>query len=268
MASAGDLVVTLTADQAEFTSGMQKASRTVNDFGEVGSKATGHIAKFNIHMLASRSAITTFAAATNQSVGPLSHLVHAFMMAPGAIGAAIAGFLLFREAMNAAAEQEKRTAEIFAETQAFLAEADWADRAAAGYDHIGIAAEQAMAKTVAQINKIEDDINRVKTAGSGWSSTRLTFGLVEDPEVAAISKKYEKQLDDLYARKNRLLKISQEHQGQEHQHAGGGTRHLASIGSIAGGAFQAEHSQEVVLYKILDAINKGNNNPQPARATP
>ena len=111
MASAGDLVVTLTADQAEFTTGMQKASETVNTFGDTANKTTGHMGKFNAHMLTSRHALGTFAMATGTALGPLSHLIHGFMLAPGPIGAVIAGILLFKEVLNDQSEAAKKAAE-------------------------------------------------------------------------------------------------------------------------------------------------------------
>lgn len=110
-ASAGQLVVTLTSEQGDFVSGMSKARGELDKFSSAGDKASGHASKFNAHILTSKGAISTFAAATGASAGELRHFLHAFELAPGPIGIAIAAVLALKMAWEHEQEAAKKAHE-------------------------------------------------------------------------------------------------------------------------------------------------------------
>jgi len=124
MPSAGDVVISLRSEQATIKPAMESAASSVDGLRDSVTGTHSHFERFNLHALASRHAIGTFALATGQAAGPLSHLVHGFMLAPGPIGAAIGAILLFRHMMEASSkateEATKKQAEWhkgFMETQ-------------------------------------------------------------------------------------------------------------------------------------------------------
>lgn len=86
MANAGILRVTLTAEQAEFSAQMKKA--------------TEHVKEFNLKLLASRSSLGALHEATGLASGPLHHLVGLFETIPLPIAAAAAAALAFAHAIN------------------------------------------------------------------------------------------------------------------------------------------------------------------------
>jgi len=253
VADAGRLELLLTADQSEFTSGMQKAGNTVNWFGDAAKKSGAGMDKFNASLLMSRNNLHLIGEAAGVSLGAVHHVFAAFESGLGPIAifvgtllAAKSAFEAGTEAINAYAtglnkttdairsnsleNMKKRLAEV--NTELIKGKSTWEDYANAA---IGVAGP---------------------IPGMGYILQKL--GVI--PEIG------KERLEEAESQKSLLEKAILTSNKQPAGAGGHGPGH-AAIGAIAGGALQAQHSQEVVvLYKILDAVNRNNNNPLPPRA--
>lgn len=112
MATAGNINVKLTAEQAEFSANIRKASESINGFAQRLDSSHDSLSKFAEKLTESRAGIQTIAGVAGVAAGPLQHLVHAFELAPGPIGAVVAAMLILRETFAQAAEEEKKLMDV------------------------------------------------------------------------------------------------------------------------------------------------------------
>lgn len=115
MANAGQLVVTLTADQAAFVNGMDKASSTVEQFSQKTAATGQHVEKFNSHILTSRAVVGSFAGAVGTSSSELTHLLHGFLEGGPIIGVAVLAMIAFKTALDFSNEAAKAHAKAIEE---------------------------------------------------------------------------------------------------------------------------------------------------------
>jgi hypothetical protein len=111
MAEVGVLRSVLTASDNGFNASLNTGAANVDKFGGTANKNQGHFIKFNTHVLESRRAVSTLAAAMGGSTGQIMHFVHAFGTFGIAGGAAIGTLLAVNEIINAQTEALKKANE-------------------------------------------------------------------------------------------------------------------------------------------------------------
>jgi hypothetical protein len=109
-ANAGQASVSLSLNSAQFEAGIDNAANKLNGFADTATQSTGAFMHFNTHMLESRKAVGLFASVVGTSAGPLMHFVHAFGMLGSGAGGAVAGFMIFKEALNDIEERSNKVA--------------------------------------------------------------------------------------------------------------------------------------------------------------
>ena len=250
MPSAGNLVVTLTTDQAKFVSGMAEARGSVDKLGQGLNGSQEHFKKFNMHSLASRHAIGTFAAATGTAVGPLSLLVHAFMLAPGPIGLALAGILAFKEALGLASEEARKAAE---QTNKFS-------------EDIKRALE--IGKPENPFKNIEDVLHVIGTdIGKTTEQAKYLQDQLSGKTLMIWSaESTQKELDRILSEKSKLMEVwkvadaaRKTGKGSESEKAAGAVQ-AVSAGQFE--VFRAEHSAAAALDRIAAAAEQTATNTQ------
>ena len=251
MADAGKLTLTLTADQAEFTTGMRKASQTVNTFGDAAGKTSGHMEKFNFHMLSSRSTIGTFAAVTGQSAGSLHHLVRAFELAPGPIGACIAAFIVLKETYDgvaAAAErfhERNRAAAAGIEDNAAKIKHMHAEEMGKVFNPMAEGAKAAADEIGKEMGKKIDAMR--KSAQSIFTFENFYTALKGVPEIQELAKQKQKFMDIF----NRNKKEGDGHAAHGHVQA--------AIGGRAAEVFKAAKDPTIaILERVANGIDRLN----------
>jgi hypothetical protein len=111
MASAGNLVVTLTSDQSQFIAGMSSAGSHLDKFGNTITTNTGHMQKFSLHTLASRGNLRLFSETTGIATGNIHHLIGVMGIGGPIIAGLAAGILAVKASLEADAEAAKKAKE-------------------------------------------------------------------------------------------------------------------------------------------------------------
>ena len=193
MGQAGKLVVSLVADSSQFVGGVKAAGAQLDEFGNKIKHTNTHSESFHGHMHNAASAVKTFSTGVGASVGEMSHLVHAFELAPGPIGLAIAAVLSLKMALESQAESAKKAGEAIREGykishDAFLYLNDLKD-----------------SDSQKQVDKLNDFIASerkkiIEAQHSIGGQLRWTFGVDEDKE----SKEHRKNILDAEKYRNHI----------------------------------------------------------------
>lgn len=248
MANAGNLNVTLTSNQATFTATMQGAAGSVNKLTETVNGSKTHFEKFNSHMFVSRHAIGTFAAISDSAVGPLSHLVHAFMLFPGVAGLAAGAMLLIKETFDHVSESTAKASEKIKEHYEVLRKIrEFADekRTTPLDEHI-----RTLEKHMADIHQQQEEMS------SRWGRLK----------TAATSIIFPHEIEDAKARWQQLTREQKENQanmdllkkkldrGETGEKEGGAViaGNMGEVGQL--GVFLAEHDIGAQQVQLLSQI--------------
>jgi plasmid stabilization system protein ParE len=233
---------------------MQKASRTVNTFGDAAGKSGGHMEKFNVHILASRPAIGAFAGLTGQATAGLSHLVHGFMMAPGPIGVAVAGILLLTHALNeqaeAAEKARKRSEDLWESFKKQTIQSHWSPEAKKANDEM-VAAGQKKIELEKEIQDLQREFDNLRGNPNIGRTDRER--MQQDILNKTSEAKRAGELSNL-AKKDFDKAIEKGH-GGEHAHG-----HVqAAIGGRAAEVFKAAKDPTIaILERVANGIDRLN----------
>jgi len=263
MSDAGKLTVTLTADQAEFTSGMTKASQTVNKFGDAASNSTTHMEKFNLHMLTSRSNLRLLSEGIGVSVGHLRMISHVIGSGGVAIAGAVGGLYLLKNAyeettrvIRQGAEDSLKFYENLRNIRDIADETRPDETPRRKLEHAY--AEQKKGLT-SRMEKLQEPswtgfLTHI-AIGNKYAETVKNQAIDIRTQKSQLQKDYLEDITHYDPKPGELLEKYKKHRG------GGGGGHMeAAIGGRAAEAFKASHDPTVeILEKISNGIDRLNN---------